>query len=471
MSAYVRENISEEIRSSRRFRFGKNWQSFLRTVDERSIEEAERRLIEFLGVSSLDGKTFLDVGSGSGLHSLAACRLGARVVSFDYDPASVEATRRLRSRSGFADDRWKVEAGSVLDVGYLATLGRFDVVYSWGVLHHTGAMWDTLENVQPLVKQGGKLYIAIYNDLGEVSRWWAERKTRYVELPRTVRPLYFLKIYLPIELKAMGVWGFLRSGKFSKVRREFPKWRKQWREYKQHRGMSRVHDMIDWIGGYPYEYAKAEDLVASTRRRASGSPKWRAPTVRAITSWSSLEARFPEPAGLGAEHAGRDGDALPSGDWKYSVSLCKSVATLEKLASLIGEVYGASVAEMPTMAEGRLASGWARRLTLPCGCHPPQQPSPLTAGGDADWTCCLRSPLLLAKPFSTTACSSPCTTRGAQVVYEDANGRTIAPPGSRQERAFAAGPLAQSYTQPTELAHDTNPERNRVRCIYPYLSR
>ncbi len=104
------------------------------------------------------------------MHSLAACRLGARVVSFDYDPASVEATRRLRSRSGFADDTWKVEAGSVLDVEYLATLGRFDVVYSWGVLHHTGAMWQALEKIQPLVKQGGKLYIAIYNDLGEVEQ-------------------------------------------------------------------------------------------------------------------------------------------------------------------------------------------------------------------------------------------------------------------------------------------------------------
>ena len=262
MSIRHQDQVRDEIRQGKRFRFGKNWQSFLRTVDERSIEEAERRLIEFLGLPSLRGKTFLDVGSGSGLHILAACRLGARVVSFDYDPASVEATRRLRSRSGFADDRWKVEAGSVLDVEYLATLGQFNVVYSWGVLHHTGAMWDALQNVQPLVEQGGKLYIAIYNDLGEVSRWWAERKRRYCELPRLVRPLYFLKIYLPIELNAMGVTGTLRSGKVRKVRRKFPKWRAQWREYKQHRGMSRVHDMIDWIGGYPYAFAKAEELAA-----------------------------------------------------------------------------------------------------------------------------------------------------------------------------------------------------------------
>jgi 2-polyprenyl-3-methyl-5-hydroxy-6-metoxy-1,4-benzoquinol methylase len=256
------DGIRDELRQGKRFRFGKNWQSFLRTIDERSIEEAERRLVEYLGVSSLNGKSFLDVGSGSGLHSLAARRLGARVVSFDYDPASVEATRRLRSRSGFADDEWDVQTGSALDSDYLSSLGQFDVVYSWGVLHHTGAMWDALEKIQIPVKKGGILYIAIYNELGDVSKWWAERKKRYCELPRVVRPFYFLKVYLPIELKAMGVWGFLRSGKFDKVRREFPKWLKQWREYKQHRGMSRVHDMIDWIGGYPYEFAKAEDLVA-----------------------------------------------------------------------------------------------------------------------------------------------------------------------------------------------------------------
>jgi 2-polyprenyl-3-methyl-5-hydroxy-6-metoxy-1,4-benzoquinol methylase len=262
MSANPGEKISDEFRSGRRFRFGKNWKSFLKTVDEKSIREAERRLIAFLGVSSLSGTSFLDVGSGSGLHSLAARRLGADVVSFDYDPDSVDATRALRNKFGFDKDTWRIETGSVLDSDYLSSLGQFDVVYSWGVLHHTGAMWDALERVQPLVKPGGKLYIAIYNDLGDVSRWWAERKKRYCEMPRIIRPLYFLKVYLPIELKAMGATGTLRSGKISKLQREFPKWLEQWREYKQHRGMSRMHDMIDWIGGYPYEFAKAEDLVA-----------------------------------------------------------------------------------------------------------------------------------------------------------------------------------------------------------------
>jgi 2-polyprenyl-3-methyl-5-hydroxy-6-metoxy-1,4-benzoquinol methylase len=262
MSGYVAEKITDEIRSGRRFRFGKNWQSFLRTVDERSIEEAERRLIEFLGTSSLSGKTFLDAGSGSGLHSLAARRLGARVVSFDYDPASVEATRRLRSENGFSDETWKVETGSVLDADYLATLGRFDIVYSWGVLHHTGAMWDALKKIQIPVKEGGLLYIAIYNDAGDTSRLWLQRKKTYCGLPLPLRPLYFLWIYTPIELEGMNALKSLKRGRLDQAVKKFLKYLRESKTYKRHRGMSRLHDMVDWIGGYPYEFAKAEDLVA-----------------------------------------------------------------------------------------------------------------------------------------------------------------------------------------------------------------
>jgi 2-polyprenyl-3-methyl-5-hydroxy-6-metoxy-1,4-benzoquinol methylase len=251
------DSIRDEFRQGKRFQFGKNWQSFLRTVDEHSITDAERRLIEFLDVSSLNRQFFLDVGCGSGLHSLAACRLGARVVSFDYDPDAVDATCQLRARFPYEEDTWRVEAGSVLDSDYLATLGEFDVVYSWGVLHHTGAMWQALENVKLLVKEGGTLYIAIYNDKGKVSRWWTTRKKRYCSLPSPLKPLYFLWVYTRVELREMGF-----SRKIHKVPRRFRKYIMARREYKKDRGMSRWHDMIDWIGGYPYEYAKAEDLVA-----------------------------------------------------------------------------------------------------------------------------------------------------------------------------------------------------------------
>ena len=95
----------------------------------------------------------------------AARRLGATVHSFDYDPESVACTEQLKQRNDPTDIAWTIEPGSVLDPDYLRTLGSWDIVYSWGVLHHTGAMWEALGNVAPLVKPSGLLFISIYNDL------------------------------------------------------------------------------------------------------------------------------------------------------------------------------------------------------------------------------------------------------------------------------------------------------------------
>ena len=99
-----------------------------------------------LEMDDLTGKTFLDIGSGSGLFSLAARRLGAKVHSFDFDSNSYGCTMELRKRYFDGDGNWKVEQGSALDRNYIESLGKFDIVYSWGVLHHTGAMWTALEN-------------------------------------------------------------------------------------------------------------------------------------------------------------------------------------------------------------------------------------------------------------------------------------------------------------------------------------
>jgi 2-polyprenyl-6-hydroxyphenyl methylase/3-demethylubiquinone-9 3-methyltransferase len=169
----------QEIAARERFAFGENWQRFLSILDESRIVRAQDSLRRMLDVSDLTGKTFLDIGCGSGLFSLAARRLGARVHCFDYDPQSVACAEELRRRYFPLDPDWRIDEGSALDSSYLSGLGSFEVVYSWGVLHHTGAMWQALGNAAGLVAPGGKLFIAIYNDQGKISNRWRAIKRAY----------------------------------------------------------------------------------------------------------------------------------------------------------------------------------------------------------------------------------------------------------------------------------------------------
>jgi 2-polyprenyl-6-hydroxyphenyl methylase/3-demethylubiquinone-9 3-methyltransferase len=247
-----------EVARGERFEFGANWARFLSVLNEERIASAERGLREFLECERLDGLSFLDVGSGSGLSSLAARRLGARVHSFDYDPQSVACTAELRRRYFPNDPQWSVDRGSALDAEYLRSLGRFDVVYSWGVLHHTGRMWEALELAALPVAPGGKLFIAIYNDTGTQSLRWHVIKRAYNRLPRRLRAPFALLVSLPEELKALAR-ATLRMRPLDYVR--------SWTEYRSRRGMSRWHDIVDWVGGYPYEYAKPEEIFDFYRSR------------------------------------------------------------------------------------------------------------------------------------------------------------------------------------------------------------
>jgi len=245
----------EEIAARERCAFGENWQRFLPVLDESRILKAEDSLRRMLGASDLQSKTFLDIGCGGGLFSLAARRLGARVHCFDYDPQSVACAQELRRRYFLQDPDWRIEEGSALDAGYLGGLGSFDVVYSWGVLHHTGAMWQALNNAARLVTPDGKLFIAIYNDQGRISDRWRAIKRAYNRLPRGLRFLVAIPVLVHLYWRRT-LRDILRG-------RPFETWRNEGKE----RGMSPWRDVIDWVGGYPSEVAKPEAILDFYLRR------------------------------------------------------------------------------------------------------------------------------------------------------------------------------------------------------------
>jgi SAM-dependent methyltransferase len=255
MTAQV-PTIYKEIEEGKRFSFGANWKAFLSRLNDKQISAAEKSLKTMLEVENLQGKRFLDVGSGSGLFSLAARRIGAEVVSFDYDPSSVRCTTELRNRFFPGDNKWTIQEGSVLDRNYLFSLGQFEIVYAWGVLHHTGDLWRAIELVVPLVNtKGGKIFIAIYNDQGRKSEAWKVIKKIYCFLPKIIKPI----LLYPVGLLLLGpgiILDFIKMKPFHTLR-----------QYKLNRGMSPWRDIIDWVGGYPYEVARPEEIFNYFQKR------------------------------------------------------------------------------------------------------------------------------------------------------------------------------------------------------------
>lgn len=246
---------ADQVRAGERFLFGANWKRFLRLLDDRRIAQAEESLRTMLEVERLDGCTFLDAGSGSGLFSLAARRLGATVTSFDFDPQSVACTMELRRRYFPDDSRWTVQEGSVLDEAFMRGLGRFDIVYSWGVLHHTGSMWRAIELAQSCVAPGGRFFIALYNDQGLKSVVWKQLKRMYCS--GVAGRLLVTGLCVPYFV--------LRQFAADTLRGRNPL--AHYRDYRANRGMSVVRDWVDWLGGYPFEVASVTATFDFLRAR------------------------------------------------------------------------------------------------------------------------------------------------------------------------------------------------------------
>ncbi len=232
-----------------RFSFGRNWQNFLQGLDIRRIEEAKESLLKNLKRTDLNGVSFLDIGSGSGLFSLAARMLGAKVTSFDFDIDSVNCAKTLKKKFFPQDSDWKIFQGSVLDIPFLESLGTFDIVYSWGVLHHTGSMWDALENASARVNPNGSLFISIYNDMGRMTSVWIQIKKLYNFLPSSLRWIVLLFTFPRLWFPTM-ILDFVKH--FNPFH--------TWNTYKSNRGMSPWYDLVDWVGGYPFEVASPEQI-------------------------------------------------------------------------------------------------------------------------------------------------------------------------------------------------------------------
>ncbi len=239
------------------FNFGTNWARFVEEyMTEARIAEAQKSLVDFCGgTDRIEGKTFLDIGCGSGLFSLAAHRLGAKsVVSFDLSADSTACCKLMRERAG-TPENWKVCEGSALDTAFIESLGTFDFVYSWGVLHHTGDMWNAIENASTRVSPEGCFYMAIYNNVDApgfhgdgrlgTSRFWHGFKKTYVSLPSFLQD--------GIDFFFIGMVFLMDLIRFKNPMRRI-------RGHQELRGMAWRIDMKDWLGGYPYEYATVEEI-------------------------------------------------------------------------------------------------------------------------------------------------------------------------------------------------------------------
>jgi SAM-dependent methyltransferase len=223
------------------------------------------------------------------LFSLAARQIGARVVSFDYDADSVACTAELRRRYFPDDEKWTVGRGDVTSASFMDELGRFDVVYSWGVLHHTGAMWLALENALRRVADGGVFYIALYNDQGAWSRAWWLLKAIYCKLPSGFNHVFAFITYYSIVLfafaKNLVLFRWMSTGGILKgMFRPRPR-----------RGMKQSTDIVDWMGGMPFEFVRYDILIEYMRVRGyslqrgisnpnSGCHEW----VFRRTIWTTL---------------------------------------------------------------------------------------------------------------------------------------------------------------------------------------
>jgi len=225
------------------FSFGKNWQSFAQTMSYERLDYAKQGITRLIPQKELVGKFVCDVGSGSGLHAMAFLSLGVeRVDCFDKDQVSVETSRKLLANSTYKS--WKVFQADVLqDLPSLQY--KYDIVYSWGVLHHTGNLVRAVENASKFCANQGLFVVALYRRT-LLCQFWKIEKSIYSKLPRVMRTMFDLSyafaLLLALTIRGRNPYRYVIS-------------------YREKRGMRFLVDVRDWLGGYPYESIRMKALL------------------------------------------------------------------------------------------------------------------------------------------------------------------------------------------------------------------
>ena len=231
-----------------RFGFGSNWSTFVdKRYSDDKLDSSVEAFRKFTKLDSLSGYDFLDIGCGSGLHSLSASKLNARkITSFDFDPNSVDATSKIKELNSERAGNWEIFEGSVLDSEFVSSLGKHNFVYSWGVLHHTGNVWLALKNAASTVSDGGYFYIALYSlDVQPNPDFWLGIKKRYVSsgniIKRFLEFWYLFRYVLGSSVINLIKYPFSRERRF--------------------RGMDLMTDIRDWLGGWPMEFVWDAEVI------------------------------------------------------------------------------------------------------------------------------------------------------------------------------------------------------------------
>ena len=141
-------------------------QEFFREIDRR-IFDPHMRLTEdargrpfglFVDFDALRGKDVLDVGCGSGIATQMLAEAGANVTAVDLTDWAVETTRRRLAAFGLEGDVRREDAEQLPFADE-----SFDLVFSWGVIHHSSDMDRALAELVRVCRRGGRIVIMVYH--------------------------------------------------------------------------------------------------------------------------------------------------------------------------------------------------------------------------------------------------------------------------------------------------------------------